>query len=228
MSKIIAFDINNLCNMDIYNALKQTVSLVKRERSERFLFVEDAKRCICAEAILRFYLINNLGICNSEIEIDYNAYGKPFLKGKKVYFSLSHSNRWVVCGWNNDEIGVDIEKISEINIDIAKSFFCESEYKYIRLGEQYDEQYKRFMQIWTLKESYIKYVGKGLSVPLNSFCINKNADGLTIESEDTKEKIYLKQIEFSDGYLLAECSGDKSCIEVQEITLDELVSVLCN
>ncbi|MBS4933159.1 MAG: 4'-phosphopantetheinyl transferase superfamily protein [Clostridiales bacterium] len=189
--------------------------------------MEDAKRCICAEVIMRFYLIKNMGFCNSEIDIEYNTYGKPVLKGRNLYFSLSHSNRWVVCGWNNNEIGVDIEKISKINIDIAKLLFCETEYKYIISGGQY-EQYKRFMQIWTLKESYIKYVGKGLSIPLNSFCIKKNANGLTIESENNREKLYLKQVEFSDGYFLAECSGDKSCIEVQEITLEELMTVFCD
>lgn len=224
MSKIIVFDINNLCNTDVFNVLKQMVSPARRERSEKFLFMEDAKRCICAEAIMRFYLIKNMGFCNSEIDIEYNAYGKPILKGINLYFSLSHSNRWVVCGWNNNEIGVDIEKISRINIEIAKSLFCESEYKYITLGGQY-EQYKRFMQIWTLKESYVKYVGKGLSIPLKSFCIKRSVNGLTIESEDNKEKLYLKQVEFSDGYLLAECSSDESCIEVQEITLEELVTV---
>lgn len=171
---------------------------------------------------MRYYLIKNLGINNSEIEIGYNEYGKPFLKNIGLYFSLSHSNKWVVCGWSNNEIGVDIEKIDKVNTDIAKSSFCKTEYEYIKSGEKY-EQYKKFIQIWTLKESYIKYIGKGLTVPLNSFCIKKDGDYFTIESNKNIGEIYLKQIEFSDGYYLTECSEDESSIEIQEITMEELV-----
>lgn len=222
MSKLLVFDINNLRDFDVYNKLKKAVSTTRIEKSEKYIFWEDAKRCICAEAIMRFYLINHLGIRNSDIEIEYNNYGKPFLKNNKIFFNLSHSGRWVVCGWSNSEIGVDIEKIDKVNTDIAESLFCKNEYEYIKSGEKY-EQYKKFIQIWTLKESYIKYIGKGLTVPLNSFCIKKDGDFFTIESNKNIEKIYLKQIEFADGYYLTECSEDETSIEVQEITLEELV-----
>ena len=127
MSKLLVFDITKLYDLDMYNVLKNAVSATRRRKSEKFLFLEDAKRCICAEAIMRYYLIKNLGINNSEIEIMYNEYGKPFLKNIDLYFSLSHSNKWVVCGWSNNEIGVDIEKIDKINLDIAKTSFCKSE-----------------------------------------------------------------------------------------------------
>lgn len=224
MSKLLVFDITKLYDLDMYNVLKNAVSATRRRKSEKFLFLEDAKRCICAEAIMRYYLIKNLGINNSEIEIMYNEYGKPFLKNIDLYFSLSHSNKWVVCGWSNNEIGVDIEKIDKINLDIAKTSFCKSEYDYIKSGEEC-EQYKKFIQIWTLKESYIKYIGKGLTIPLNSFCIKKNADYFNIESDGNIENVFLKQLEFSNDYYLTECSRDESRMEVQEITIEELVNV---
>lgn len=223
VSKILIFDITNLHDLNMYNALKNIVSATRRKNSENFLFFEDAKRCICAEVIVRYYLIKNLGIDNSKIEIVYNKYGKPFLKNIPLYFNLSHSNKWVACGWSNNEIGVDIEKINKINIDIAKSSFCEAEYNYIKSGKK-NEQYKKFIQIWTLKESYIKYIGKGLTIPLNSFCVKKNMDHFNIESNGNIESVYLKQLEFSDDYYLAECSKNESSIEVQEITVDELVN----
>lgn len=224
VSKLLVFDITNLCDLNVYNLLKKSVSTTRRENSEKFLFFEDAKRSICAEAIMRYYLIKTLGINNSEIEIGYNDYGKPFLKNIQLYFNLSHSNKWVVCGWSNNEIGVDIEKIDKTNIDIAKSLFCEAEYNYIKSGEEY-EQCKKFIQIWTLKESYIKYIGKGLTIPLNSFCIKKNADNFIVESDGNKERVFLKQVEFSDGYYLTECSRDETSMEVQKITVEELVDV---
>lgn len=224
MSKLFVFDISNLESLDIYNILKNAVSVTRRKNSENFLFLEDSKRCICAEAIMRYYLIRNLGLKNSEIEIVYNEYGKPFLKNIQLYFNLSHSNKWVVCGWSNNEIGVDIEKIDKVNIDIAKSLFCKDEYDYIKTGKEY-EKYKKFIQIWTLKESYIKYIGKGLTIPLNSFCVKKASNCFYIESDKNVENVFLKQQKFSNDYYLTECSMDESSMEVQEITIEELVDV---
>lgn len=224
MSKLLVFDISNLKSLDIYNMLKKAVSAERRKKSDNFRFFNDSKRCICAEAIMRYYLMKYFCINNSDIEIIYNEYGKPFLKKIPLYFNISHSGKWVVCAWSENAIGVDIEKIDKINFDIATSFFCKEEIDYIKSGGKY-EQYKKFTQIWTLKESYIKYVGKGLTIPLNSFCIKKNADCFVIESEENTENLFLKQVEFSNDYYLAECSKDESSIEVQEITMEELVNV---
>lgn len=224
VSKLLVFDISNLENLDIYNMLEKAVSVEKRKKSKNFRFFDDSKRCICAEAIMRYYLIKYFCINNSDIEIIYNEYGKPFLKKIPLYFNLSHSGKWVVCAWSENEIGVDIEKIDKINFDIATSFFCKEEIDYIKSDVE-NEQCKKFIQMWTLKESYIKYIGKGLAIPLNSFCVKKNADRFNIEFDGNIESVFLKQLEFSDGYYLTECSEDESIMEVYEITVEELVKV---
>lgn len=222
--KIFVFDISDLENLNIYNMFKKVVSEERRKKSENFRFFDDSKRCICAEAIMRYYLIKFFFINNSDIKIMYNEHGKPFLNKIPLYFNLSHSGKWVVCAWSKNEIGVDIEKIDKIKLDIATSFFCKEEIDYIKSDDE-NEQCKRFIQIWTLKESYIKYIGKGLTVPLNSFCVKKNDNSFNIECEGNIENVFLKQLEFSNDYYLTVCSRDESEIEVQKITIDELVNV---
>lgn len=225
MSEIYVFNINNLYCKENFDVLKSSVSQTRREKSERFYFLEDAKRCICAEAIMRHYLITNCGAHNQNIKIGYNEYGKPHLiEFSDLHFSISHSNKWVVCGWSKNVIGIDIEEIKNIDINIVKSQFCKSEYEYILTGDR-NERIRRFIQLWTLKESYIKFEGKGLNIPLNSFCIRAEDNVFSLETQISEKTLYLKQIEFSKDYFLAECCCDDSCIEIRELSLNELLSV---
>lgn len=68
------------------------------------------------------------------------------------------------------------EKIIPIDLRIGKRFFINKEYEYI-MNKNLISRLEYFYEIWTLKESYIKAVGMGLSISLNSFniCINDNA-----------------------------------------------------
>lgn len=68
---------------------------------------------------------------------------------------------------SNNPVGVNVEKIREIDVRIAKRFFTECELNYIKKDRNCI--YEHFFEIWTKKEAYIKYIGKGLSVSLNSF-----------------------------------------------------------
>ncbi len=97
---------------------------------------------------------------NKDIHIVNNQYGKPYFHGiSDQYFNVSHSGKWVVCGWCQYEIGVDVEVVKDIDINIAKRFFDKSEYEVIT-GKNIDEQKILFYDLWTLKESYIKYIGR--------------------------------------------------------------------
>lgn len=63
-------------------------------------------------------------IWERNIKIIHNDYGKPYFKDfEKINFNISHSGEYVVCCFSDKEIGVDIEKIRNHNIEIAKSFF---------------------------------------------------------------------------------------------------------
>ena len=68
---------------------------------------------------------------------------------------------------SDEPVGIDIELIKPVNIKIAERFFAPDETAYIKDGEQ--EQ--RFYEVWTKKESHIKWEGKGLYKPLTSFNI---------------------------------------------------------
>lgn len=50
---------------------------------------------------------------------------------------------------------------------ISRAYFSKAEVAYIE--EVTEEKDRRFFEIWTKKEAYSKYVGKGLSMGLNSF-----------------------------------------------------------
>ena len=88
-----------------------------------------------------------------------------------VRFNLSHTDGLAVCAVVlKHDIGVDVEHRQRrvVSENIARRFFSPSE---VREFESLPErmQQDRFFQYWTLKESYIKARGMGLSIPLEKF-----------------------------------------------------------
>lgn len=99
-------------------------------------------------------------------KIQYNRYGKPLING--IDFNISHSGNYVVLVIGNSEIGIDIEYKKERNIELIEKFFTEQEQQFIKSA---NDPLLAFYQVWTLKEAYLKAVGKGLYKKLSSFTI---------------------------------------------------------
>ena len=149
------------------------ISKEKIKKIRKYKKVEDIYRSAIGEALIRMIIIRKFGLNNKEINFSFNKYGKPFIKKiSNFYFNISHSGEWVVCGIGKTPLGIDIEKIDQLDINIAKHFFSKQEYNDIY--HKKNDRLEYFYSIWTLKESYIKALGKGLHIPLNSFTIKIN------------------------------------------------------
>ena len=174
------------------------VSELRRKKADSYRFEDDKKRCIISELLLRKAL-NSFGLNPKEITYRFNEHEKPFLKDySDIFFSISHSKDYVLCIACDTEVGIDIEYVEDINLNIAKRFFTEFEYKAIVSLENHSERLEKFYDCWTKKEAYIKWTGKGLSCSLDSFNVYDKLDAelLTLDifkdykcSICTKEKI---------------------------------------
>ena len=103
-----------------------------------------------------------------DICIERGEYGKPYIKDHEEWqFNISHTDGLIVIAVADCPIGIDVEKIREPDYRIAKRFFTKAENEYI--GSDIEGRDVRFFEIWTKKEAYIKYIGKGLGEPLGNF-----------------------------------------------------------
>ena len=88
-------------------------------------------------------------------EYSVNEYGKPI--SNHVYFNISHSHGLVGLVINDQyDIGLDIEKMRDIDDSLKKHICSDEEY-------QYSEDNISFLQIWTNKESLLKCLGTGIN-----------------------------------------------------------------
>ena len=155
--------------------LEATLSSDECERADRFHFAKHRLAYQFAHAVLRDVLGRYLHRPPRDIRFAENAFGKPFLHetngGKMPEFSLSHAGRMVLVGLcRGRRIGVDIEEIRPIGDTsaIAESHFTPQECAFI-FDQKPANREHAFFRCWTRKEAYVKAVGKGLSIPLNSF-----------------------------------------------------------
>jgi len=113
-----------------------------------------------------------------EPELFKNEKGKPYIKNSNIFFNISHSGQYVVLAQSSYEIGVDIQKHKKQNLDVARRFFAKSEYEHLM---SVNDKNKEFFRLWTLKESYMKALGKGFSLPMCDFEIKFENDKPFIE-----------------------------------------------
>lgn len=192
----------------------------KRQHIERYHFRNDYLRSLYGEVMVRKAIERKTGIEDKAITFHYNKYGKPYIYDlPNIHFNISHSGDWVVCVLSGFRCGIDIEEITKPHLDIAKRYFTKAEYETLN-SMSGDAQKEYFYDLWTLKESYIKWMGKGLMVPLNSFEFEKK-DGRYIINNYSDNQLRFKQFKIADGYKMALCSeediNDINYVDMREL-----------
>lgn len=105
----------------------------------------------------------------SGFEIVRSQYGKPSFKDQTLplSFNISHTKGFcasiLAVGGAKPEVGIDVETVRPYRERVAQRIFSNEEYEYVNHSASKDEA---FTKLWTLKEAYIKAIGKGLSFPL--------------------------------------------------------------
>ncbi|KYG37666.1 4'-phosphopantetheinyl transferase family protein [Bacillus gaemokensis] len=111
-----------------------------------------------------------------------------------------------MIGISDCEIGVDIEKLETLDFINLSTFFSEPEQAYLK-NLDHTCLKDEFYRIWTANESYVKFLGKGLSVPLNSFVVPlKKNDNLVLNSSRDSRKNPEIQLFFLEDYSMSICS----------------------
>ena len=147
----------------------------ERERALRFHFPADAWSYLTAQALLRWALGNQLGQQPTEVRLRRNQYGRPFLDDESagLFFSLTHSRGLVAVALAREQVvGVDTEQIGrKVNTEeLAQSFFAPREVAHLRALSADDKLVHFFVQ-WTVKESFLKAVGMGLHLPIDTLTV---------------------------------------------------------
>ncbi|WP_295722813.1 4'-phosphopantetheinyl transferase superfamily protein [uncultured Methanobrevibacter sp.] len=180
------------CNVDDLD-LKKTYSLTSKERQEKidyYRFKKDKKLSAGAYLLLKKLLYEE-GITDFQLKI--GKYDKPYICNyENIFFNLSHSKEMVLCGISDMKIGADIEyNDPTIDLDIAKHYFYNSEYKSIINSANPSDE---FFKYWVLKESYMKYTGLGMNLKLDSFEILIE-DNIKLKNDSKNLKFNLFNLE---------------------------------
>ena len=204
-NKVYFIRISENFEEEVFKHLLSAVGIDKQRKINKLAFNIDKKLSLYADLSIRIIVFQNLLIDNKKIIYEYNRFGKPYLIGfPAIHFNVSHTRNAIVVGFSEQPIGVDVEKITKRDENIEYRFFTKNECDYILSCENQD---KGFYEVWTRKEAYTKYLGKGLSYPFNLFDV--------FENRNISEKIRTVQ---RDEYIISYCSES----DVDNICEEEL------
>ncbi len=134
-----------------------------------------------AHGRLRRVLGAVLGLAPGDIEFGTGPHGKPELAGHAgaagVHFNLSHSGSVGLIGWCwQRAIGVDVEiwRATRDQAALVRRYFAPGE---IAAWEALppERRQEAFFNLWTRKEAYLKALGLGLTLALDSFDVSHEA-----------------------------------------------------
>ncbi|MCV9948966.1 4'-phosphopantetheinyl transferase superfamily protein [Paenibacillus sp. BT-177] len=208
-----------------YELLVNRVSLAKQHKLDRFLHREDALRGLYADVLLRWLACRQLKIPNASLQFTYNVFGKPsLLNAPAFHFNVSHSGKWVVCAIDDHPLGIDIEQLRPIDFEVGRVCFSDTEYDAL-MHQDAESRLSYFYDLWTLKESFVKAEGQGLTLPLKSFSFELETQpsiGFTTEGFTT-EYCHFKQYELDPDYKMAVCAAhDDFAQVVQQVDINTL------
>lgn len=191
MNLLVTENITQINQKDL-SYLMQLLPTHMVERSKKYFRWQDAQAYLLGRMLLmegfnklglEFRLIHNL---------KYTENNRPYLSND-LDFNISHSGDYVVCAIaKKRRIGVDIEKINDINFMHYLSHFTQREWLTINGSIHPNNEFYRY---WTIKEAAIKADGRGLNIPLNEVEV---ASDVAIQ----QKRWYYRQLYVQHEYML--------------------------
>jgi 4'-phosphopantetheinyl transferase len=130
--------------------------------------VQDRNVFVACRYYLKKLASEFLGQHSDTLKIGYRPNGKPFIENEHINFNCSHTDdNFVIAITALGEIGIDIECINRSVVISKLSHLILSEREQTSLSQlREDKRKEMFLKIWTVKESFFKGLGGGLSLPL--------------------------------------------------------------
>jgi 4'-phosphopantetheinyl transferase len=190
----------------------------ERRQVTRFYFHDDRVRYLVTRALVRTTLSKYWPIEPNSWSFVRNFYGRPEIAitsetaiAADMSFNISHTSGLIMMGVTlNGTIGVDVENIEQRKapLAVAERYFSPSEREALK-RTPVASQSERFFEYWTLKEAYVKAMGKGFFISPNEFsCVlHTNSASVSCETAQCEDPAAwrLWQICPAIGYLGAIC-----------------------
>ena len=191
----------------------------ERLQRSRFHFARDQHRYLVTRAVVRSVLSKYVAIAPAAWTFRPDAFGRPAIANENVAarrlaFNVAHAGNLIVLGVAREcALGVDTEDVCARDppLEIAERYFAADEAAALRALPR-EQQRQRFFEYWTLKESYIKAHGKGLSMPLDRFSFHFTANAhlrleLAAGEPESTEHWRFWQLQPTPEYLISVCAG---------------------
>lgn len=137
------------------------VSALRRDRIAKKRSGEDKLLSLTAGLLLSLELSRRTGIPREKLRFEHGSFGKPYLIGSALQFSLSHTRGAVCAAFSDDgEVGADIESGSrKVSERLCSRVLGENERPLVRSGED-------LIRLWVQKEAFLKRLGTGIASDL--------------------------------------------------------------
>lgn len=189
MIKIYISDTDALSGCGAFEYYKNRIDDARKEKLDMYRNEEDKRRSLLAGYLIQVGVREQIGKESGlhhaiplSLSYTYGENGKPYLREyPEVFFSLSHSGRYVVAAFADEEIGIDIQYHKPMKNNIAERFFSEEDNQLLAQLQQ-DGDADAFFRMWALKEAYMKLTGEGMKQGLNQTVIENEENGRSEEN----------------------------------------------
>ena len=156
-----------------------------------------------------------------ERSIAKGEHGKPYLKDHpELHYNLSHCEGLAAIAFSGFPIGIDVEGDRKVGERLYQKVSDDTELREIQSAR---DSRRRMIQYWTLKESYVKAIGMGLSFPLDQIHIRSRGE----ESWDAhgelvlpKDELLYLQLDFKQDRNEICCADQTAFFYHQMVLLD--------
>lgn len=165
-------EITDITILDGYHSI---LSAEESDKHKRFHFEKDRHSYLVSHALVRKTLSMYCDVRPEEWCFTCNQHGKPDImsdiKCPTIKFNLSHTDGMTVCVISlESDCGIDVEDTRRKSRAhaVAERMFAPAEVAIMQSCDD-DVMQRKFFEFWTLRESYVKALGTGLSGSSKAF-----------------------------------------------------------
>lgn len=149
----------------------QALSPAEQAQADRIRHGQRQHTFLASRTLLRQWLSQVTGQPANRLTLGTGPHGKPFLvEDPSLQFNLSHGGGGLAIVLSDRQaVGIDIEPIQPRQrlTQLCRRYLSENESQSV-MALPSDQAATQFLRYWTCKEAYVKGLGVGLTIPLNT------------------------------------------------------------